>query len=188
MDSSGSADERVRAVLSGLGSDPASAPAVPPAVTAQVVSALRGARPRRRAVRVSALVGATAGVAAAALGTAMLVGSHGSAPGRPQVDHLSSEPPAVIPLSDSQLAALLGRAPDLGPLADPRRRSSCLGGLGYPGSVDELGGAQVEIRGAPAVVLLLPGDTADVVAVLAVRPNCSAADTGLVADTSIRRP
>jgi hypothetical protein len=184
--------ERVRAELARLGADAASAPAVPPSVTDRVVSALRAASAhgskRARAVRVGAVVGATAAIAATGLGTAMLVASHGSPPARPEAQHLGAEPASVIPLSDAQLAGLLSRPPDLGPLADSRRRSSCLSGLGYPGSAAVLGGAQVGIRGSAAVVLLLAGGTPDTIAVLAVRPNCSAADTGLVADTQIRRP
>ena len=37
-------------------------------------------------------------------------------------------------------------------------------------------------------LLILPGDTPGTAAALAVRPNCSSADTGLLADTTIRRP
>jgi hypothetical protein len=51
-----------------------------------------------------------------------------------------------------------------------------------------LGARRVDINGMPAVVLVLPGDTPDTVAALAVRPNCSSVDTGLLADTRIRRP
>ena len=94
----------------------------------------------------------------------------------------------TVPLSDDEIVGLIGRAPDLGVLADPRRRSSCLNGLGYSGTDAVLGAQQVEIDGVPAVVLVLPGDTPDTVAALAVRPNCSSADTGLLADTRIRRP
>src|SRR5581483_3369496 len=182
---------RVREDLARLGADDSSAPPVPPEVTARVVAALRSAPGpgwrRARIVRGGAVVGAAAAVAAAGLGTAMLVGSR-SGPAQRGAQHLGAEPPAAVPLSDAQLVALLGRPADLGPLADPRRRSSCLSGLGYPGSATVLGGAQVEIRGAPAVVLLLAADTPGSVAVLAVRPNCMAADTELVADTKIRRP
>ena len=73
-------------------------------------------------------------------------------------------------------------------LADARRRASCLSGLGYPASNALLGAWQVEINGAPAVVLVLPGDAPDTVTALAVRQSCSSADTGLLADTQIRRP
>jgi hypothetical protein len=125
-------------------------------------------------------VGVVATLTAAGLGTAMLVRSGGSGPA-------IGPPPATVPLSAAEIVGLLTRPPDLGLLGDARRRSSCLSGLGYPGPDVLLGGRQVDINGAPAVVLVLPGDTPDSVAALAVRPNCSSADTGLIADTQIRR-
>jgi hypothetical protein len=122
------------------------------------------------------------------LGTVMVLRSGGSGPGS-SAQHLNTQPPpATVPLSADEIASLLTRPPDLGALADARRRSSCLSGLGYPASAALLGGRQIEINGAPAVVLVLPGDAPDKVAALAVRPNCSSADTGLIADTQIRRP
>ena len=121
-------------------------------------------------------VGVVATLTAAGLGTAMLVRSGGSGP-----------PPATVPLSAAEIVGLLTRPPDLGLLGDARRRSSCLSGLGYPGPDVLLGGRQVDINGAPAVVLVLPGDTPETVAALAVRPTCSSADTGLIATTQIRR-
>ena len=125
-----------------------------------------------------------AALTATVLGTVMVLRSGGSGPG-PSAPNL---PPATVPLSADEIVGLLTRPPDLGALADARRRSSCLSGLGYPASESLLGARQVEINGAPAVVLLLPGDAPDTVAALAVRPNCSSADTGLIADTQIRRP
>ena len=94
----------------------------------------------------------------------------------------------TVPLSDAEIVGLLTTPPDLGALDDARRRSSCLSGLGYPASDAVLGARRVDINGMPAVVLVLPGDTPDTVAALAVRPNCSSADTVLLADTRIRRP
>jgi len=134
------------------------------------------------AARFAAVLGVAAALTAAGLGTAMLLRADEptSAGGQP--------PPAAVPLSDAEIVGLLTRAPDLGTLADPRRRSSCLSGLGYPAGAAVLGGRQVDINGTPTVVLVLPGDTPDTLAALAVRPNCSSADTGLLADTQIRRP
>ena len=129
-------------------------------------------------------VGVVATLAAAGLGTVMLVRSGGSGP---PTGSSAQQPPATVPLSAAEIVGLLTRPPDLGPLGDARRRSSCLSGLGYPARDALLGGRQVDINGAPAVVLVLPGDTPDTVAALAVRPNCSSADTGLIADTQIRR-
>jgi hypothetical protein len=124
-------------------------------------------------------VGVAAALTAAGLGTAMLVRSGGSGP--------ATGSSATVPLSAAEIVGLLTRPPDLGPLGDARRRSSCLSGLGYPAPDSLLGARQVDIGGAPAVVLVLPGDTPDTVAALAVRPTCSSADTGLIADTQIRR-
>ncbi|MBV9514139.1 MAG: hypothetical protein JO280_08895 [Mycobacteriaceae bacterium] len=137
---------------------------------------------RTSAVRFSAAVGVTAALATAGLGTSVLLHSSRSA--------LSTSAPSSpqFPLSGAEITGLLSRPPDFGPLGDARRRSSCLSGLGYPASDAVLGARQVDIDGAPAVVLLLPGDAADTVAALAVRPNCSSADTGLLADTQIHRP
>jgi hypothetical protein len=140
--------------------------------------------------RFGAAVGVTAALTVAGVGTVMLLRSGDSAPTtRSSAQHLTTEPPPVtVPLSAAEIVGLLTRPPDLGALGDARRRSSCVSGLGYPASDAVLGGRQVDIGGAPAVVLLLPGDTPDTVAALAVRPNCSSADTGLIAETQIRRP
>lgn len=113
----------------------------------------------------------------------------GSPSSMPSAQHLTADPPEVtVPLSDDEIIGLIGRPPDFGPLAEARRRASCLSALGYPGPDSVLGARQVDINGVPAVVLVLVGDTPDIVAALAVRPNCNAADTGLLADTRIPRP
>jgi len=88
----------------------------------------------------------------------------------------------------AELVDLLNRRPDYGPLDDPARRASCLSGLGYPASTQVLGGRPVEINARPGIVLVLPADTPGNLAVFAVALNCSAADTGLLADTQIPRP
>ena len=159
MENDGPAVERVRADLAQLGDD-ASAPDVPHSVTERVVTALRAAPPvrRGRAVRISAAVGVAAVLAAATIGTVMLLRSGSSMSTSPSAEHLTTDPPQVtMPLSDDEIVELIGRRPDLGPLGDPRRRSSCLSGLGYPGSDSVLGGRQVDINGVPAVVLVLAG-------------------------------
>jgi hypothetical protein len=143
-----------------------------------------------RAVRLGAAAGVVAALAATGVGTVMLLRS-GPSPAAPgtTAQHLPAEPPSVtVPLSNAEIVGLLSLPPDLGALDDPRHRSSCLSGLGYPASDAVLGARRVDINGTPAVVLVLPGDTPDTVAALAVRPNCSSADTGLLADTRIRRP
>jgi hypothetical protein len=145
---------------------------------------------RRRAVRFGAAAGVLAALTATGVGTVTLLRSGASPPaGGTAAQHLPAEPPSVtVPLSDAEIVGLLTTPPDLGALDDARRRSSCLSGLGYPASDAVLGARRVDINGMPAVVLVLPGDTPDTVAALAVRPNCSSVDTGLLADTRIRRP
>jgi hypothetical protein len=174
----------VRAELARLGDDASAAPGVPRAVRER-------AAPRRGwAVRYSALVGVAAVLAAIGIGTIMLVRAGDTmSPFSASALRLTTDPPGpTVPLSDAEIIGLLTTPADLGTLGDARRRASCLNGLGYPGSGAVLGGQQVQINGSPAVLLVLPGDTRDTVNALAVRPNCSSIDTGLLADTLIRRP
>lgn len=97
----------------------------------------------------------------------------------------------VIPLSRPQVLDLLHHTPDYGPpggpLGDPSRRTSCLSGLGYPASTPVLGAQPIDIDARPAVLLVIPADTPDKLAVFAVAPHCSAADTGLLASTVVPR-
>ena len=96
--------------------------------------------------------------------------------------------PTAFPIARDELTALTHRSPDLGPLADPTRRSACLAGLGYPPAIAIRGADQIDIDGAPAVVLLLPAPRpADLVA-LAVRPDCDTTAPHLVADTTVISP
>lgn len=102
-----------------------------------------------------------------------------------------SKPAPVIPLSRPQVLDLLHHTPDYGPpggpLGDPSRRTSCLSGLGYPASTPVLGAQPIDIDARPAVLLVIPADTPDKLAVFAVAPHCSAADTGLLASTVVPR-
>ena len=145
----------------------------------------------RRTVR---LLGAAAGLAAAitavGLGTAALVRAPATTPGAlPTGLHITvSAQPAVVPLAGPQIVGLLARQPDYGALSDPQRRASCLSGLGYPSSVTVLGAQPIDINGHAGVLLVLPGDTPRELVALAVAPNCSSADTGLIADTMVDRP
>jgi hypothetical protein len=191
------------------GADGASAPNVPPEVTGCIVSApptepsmspgnrvtgFSGAdhRVRRPAVKAGAVAGAAAALVTTGLGTAMLLASPAPSPGRSTAataDRITvSAPSPTVPLSPLQIVGLLGQRPDLGVFSDDRRRASCLSGLGYPASATVLGGQPVEVSGRTAVLLVLPGDTPQDLAALVVPPNCSSADTGLIADTRIRRP
>lgn len=195
---------RVRRDVAAVGADPASAPEPPPEVTARVSAALRSAgptsgrspgpahsaRPRIRPARVvAAAAGLCAALAGIGLGTAALIHAPTPMPSAEvTAEHITvSTPPMAIPLSRPEILGLLHRDPDYGPLGDPQRRASCLAGLGYPASTQVLGARTVDINARPGVLLVLPGDAPGILAVFAVAPNCSAADTGLLADTRIPR-
>jgi hypothetical protein len=195
---------QVRRDLAALGADPTSAPDVPPQVTARISAALRSAgetqphpgaahsaRPHIRPARLTAtVVGVGAVLAAIGVGTAALINAPEPAPSTPvTAEHITvSTPPMTIPLSQAEILGLLNRSPDYGPLSDPARRASCLGGLGYPASTQVLGARPIEINTRPGVLLVLPGGMPDDLAVFAVALNCSAADTGLLANTQVPRP
>jgi hypothetical protein len=151
-------------------------------------------RPRRRPFRRLHLLGLVAGLlatlAAATVGITMLARGPAAVYPRGPTAHLitMSRPTAAIPLSDAEIAGLLSRPPDLGPLADPQRRGSCLDGLGYAATTKVLGAASVDMAGQPAVLLVLPGTAPGAMVAKVVEPNCNAAHTGLLADTAVTRP
>jgi len=187
---------RVRADVAALSSDGSSAPEVDPAVVNRIGAALRaqhavrrGGLPRSARLAV-ALTGLTAVAVAAWLGTRALITTPASTTTRPTtIEHITvSRPPQTIPLSDQQILAVAEHEPDFGPLTDPRRRASCLSGLGYPANARVLGARPIDIAGHPAVLLVLPGDAPGGVKALAVAPTCSAANTGLSADRIVTRP
>jgi len=145
-------------------------------------------RPAGRTGRlVAAGLGAVVALAAAGLGIATLLKSGG-----PTASTLTSASMITVtpkmPISSRELNSLIARSPDFGPLADPKRRAACLSALGYSGSVQVLGAAQVHVDGKPAIVLVLPGDQPDVIVGVTVAASCSSVDTGLIADTTVRRP
>lgn len=198
---------RVRRDVAAVGADPASAPAPPPQVTARISAALRSASARRSAgdagaaahsvrapVRPGRLIAAITGLCAIAaaigVGTASLVRAPEPAETTPtDIEHITvSTPPMEIPLSQNEILGLLDHRPDYGPLSDPARRASCLTGLGYPASTQVLGARPIEINARPGVILVVSGDAPRSLAVYAVALNCSAADTGLLANTQIVRP
>jgi len=192
---------QVRRDVAAAGTDPTSGPDIPPALAARISAALRStgprgpaaahtARPPIRPARVAAgIAGLCAAVVAVAVGTAALINEPEPAPSGPTTaNHITvSTPPPMIPLSDAQIRDLLNRAPDYGPLSDPARRASCLSGLGYSASTPVLGGQPIDINARPGVLLVVPGDTPDKLAVFAVALNCNAADTGLLASTQVSR-
>ncbi|KAA1246025.1 hypothetical protein F0Q45_23680 [Mycobacterium simiae] len=189
--------QQVRRDLAAVGADPSTAPDPAPHVTVRhatsatispVSPAAHAARAHTRPTKVLAGVAGLGAVAAAiGVGTAALIDEPEPTPNTPATAmHITvSTPPPTIPLSQDQILELLRHAPDYGPLADPSRRASCLNGLGYPASTLILGAQPVDINARPGVVLVVPGDTPDHVAVYAVALNCSAADTGLLASTTV---
>jgi len=192
---------QVRRDVAALGTDASSAPEVDPRVVDRIGAALRAERagaahtvgrgrlPRSAGLAVAA-TGLTAVAVAVWLGTRALLTAPASTTSRPTtIEHITvSRPPLSIPLSDQQILALVDHEPDFGPLTDPRRRASCLSGLGYPASARVLGARPIDIAGHPAVLLVLPSDARGNVKALAVAPTCSAANTGLSADRMVTRP
>lgn len=174
------------------------APDVPESVTAQVGAALRSAphpgapsaaghtvsRPKLSGVQWAGLVVGMCSVATAVvLGALVLTRDPGPVfPSGPTAAQITVDRtvPAAFPLSDREVRAALSRD-DLGALADPQRRASCLTGLGYSPTLTVLGGRPVEAFGRPALLLLVPAGTTDQISALIVEPGCTAAHTGLLA-------
>jgi hypothetical protein len=150
--------------------------------------AARGPGPRLRIV--AAAVGIGAALAAAGIGTAMLQHAPAHVPATgPTAERIAvSKPSDGIPLTDSRILDLLGQPPDLGPLADPQRRASCLSGLGYPTAAPVLGAGPVAVGGRSGVLVLLAGDAPRTVNAVVVALNCSSVDTGLLAERVVTRP
>lgn len=183
----------------GLLDDAAAAPPGRPRHQVTGPAARQAAHARRPSSMRLKSLGAAAGVAA--LVVAILVGTaalrSADSPARARVAVAAAEhitvavPPPTIPLRPPQVAALLDRPADYGAsgvLSDPARRASCLSGLGYPSSTRVLGAVPMNLGSWPAVVLILPADDAGHLHAVAVAPNCSAADTGVIADTTLPRP
>jgi len=164
---------------------------VEPTHTVTPASTGPAAHARRPAIRRGRLIAAGAGVAAVlaavGLGTAALLKSTGPAASTLTSASLITVTPRM-PISSRELNGLIARSPDFGPLADPKRRAACLSALGYSGSVQVLGAQTLQVDGKPAIVLVLPGDQPDVIVGVTVSANCSSVDTGLIADTTVRRP
>lgn len=154
--------------------------------------AAHAARPHVHPVRMIAGAAGLCAVATA-IGVGAVVDAPPPAPSAPTTaQHITvSKPAPVIPLSRPQVLDLLHHTPDYGPpggpLGHPSRRTSCLSGLGYPASTPVLGAQPIDIDAWPAVLLVIPADTPDKLAVFAVAPHCSAADTGLLASTVVPR-
>ncbi|MEO3759737.1 hypothetical protein ABGB19_15785 [Mycobacterium sp. B14F4] len=186
--------ERVRRELAYLGRDAASAPDVPAEVTARIGAALRTApahgipRPRmRRAHLIGLLVGLLAVVVGVIVAASVLLQESSSRfPAGPTAEKITvTRPAAAFPLAEPDILALLTAQPEYGPLSDTQRRASCLQGLGYPPGTPVLGARWLA---GDRVVLVLPGRSPEILAVLLVEPHCNAAHSGLTADTVVRRP
>lgn len=93
----------------------------------------------------------------------------------------------TVPLAPRELAALTTQPWDAGPLADPGLRAACLQGLGYP-AVVVLGARTITVNDRPAVVLVLPGADPGHLRAVAVRPDCGAGRSGLIAEQVLPRP
>jgi hypothetical protein len=188
--------ERVRRDLRELGSDDLSAADVPPEVTARVIEALRAEpahtvrRPLRRLHLFVLIVGVVAALAGAVVGALMLGRDPAPTfPAGPTAEQITVVRPATtIPLPAPQIIGLLSQPPDYGPLSDPQRRGACLGGLGYAPGTPVLGARPVDMRGEPALLMLLPGQTPEAVVAVVVDRDCSGAHTGLLAKDVVTRP
>ena len=162
-----------------------------PANTVTPASTGPAAHARRPGLRKGRLVAAGAGVAAllgaVGVGIPALLKSTGPTASTLTSASLITVTP-TMPISSRELNGLIARSPDFGPLTDPKRRAACLSALGYSGTVQVLGAQTLQVDGQPAVVLVLPGDQPDVIVGVTVSANCSAVNTGLIADTTVRRP
>ena len=188
--------DQVRRDLADLGADESSAPAVPAEVTARIGAALReqhhapthSARPTPRWQLIALVAGVCAAVVGAVVGGLMLTRqptpTWAAGPTAESITRQATE----LPLSNPQIVDLLSERPDYGTLADPAERASCLSGLGYSGATAVLGARPVDMNGRPAILIVLPADTPRMVLALVVEPDCSAAHSGLLANTLVTRP
>ncbi len=151
--------------------------------------ALHSVRPGAGVARLIGLgAGALAVLAAVGFGTAALLRAPVTTGSTPtSARHITVSVP-VIPMTPGQIVDLLGQPPDYGGLRDPVRRGACLAGLGYPASTQILGARPVQVDGMSGVVLVVAGDAENTVTAIAVASTCNAADTGLLASTSVQRP
>ena len=195
---------RVRRDVAAAGADPTSAPDVPPEVTARISAALtavdpvsggaaaHSAPPHGRPTRtLAAAAGLCAVLAAIGVGTAALLHAPAPTPSTPTTaQHITvSTPPMVIPLT-------AGRDPRAArPRTRLRARSATRRGARPASAASAIprrhrcwapGRSRSTL--ALACCWWCPADTPDSLAVFAVAPNCSAADTGLLASTQVPRP
>lgn len=173
---------RLDALLVGL--------AEPPPVEAPVDGTVvdLAAHRRRRAGGAGVLGAAAAVLGIVGLGVAIVAGvlatSPGATPGTPTAARLDLG--SADQLGTTALAAL--GAVDLGArLSDPTTLQSCLRANNVPAGTQLLGSAQVNLRGRPGTLLLLPTRTAGSFVALVVGPGCSAGNPALITSTKIGR-
>ena len=154
----------------------------------------------------AAVVGGLALLVGVGLGTAALLRSPDSGRSTPESARLITAPQTPFVRSVAQIESLLHKPPDYGPLRDSARRASCLAGLGYRAGTTVLAAEPIEVGGERGVLLVFSDEGADagssrphgtsplaepaatgLVAVV-VAERCSAADTGLLAETTLARP
>lgn len=133
----------------------------------------------RYTTRAMALTGALAALTAAVVGSIALMRAPDGDAGRVA---------DAFPVAATEVLGLLDRPADLGGLGTPARLASCLAGLGYPGGTPILGARPLNTGGHDAVLLVVDTDTPHQLAAIVVPTTCSAADTGLLADTVLARP
>lgn len=141
---------------------------------------------RRRAGRTRVLGAVAAGIVGlTGVGAAtVLATAQSSTSGTPTAARL--ELGGAGQLGTTALAAL--GAVDLGTrLSDTTTLRGCLRANGVPASTQLLGSAQVNLRGRPGTLLLLPTQTAGSFVALVVAPGCSATNPALITSARIGR-
>ncbi|BDY28221.1 hypothetical protein [Mycolicibacterium mageritense] len=184
--------DRVRRELSALGTDNDSAPPLPPESARRVAVTLRhlDRTPQHRLRKTGLVASVCAAVLAIGVGTAMLLRTPDPVrSSSASIKDLTQPAPAAdLQLTDQRILALLSGRPDFGMLSDPKRRADCLAGLGYPAGVKVLGAQPQQFAGKPGILILLPDDTPNSIVALVVAPDCTAAHTGLLSHTVVKRP
>lgn len=96
-----------------------------------------------------------------------------------------ASPGAPLMLTRTQLPAAALTGYDLGPLADPAIRASCLARVGAHG--EPLGGRPVILDGAPGILLALPTGRPGRIRLLVVDPGCGPGGAAVFADQTVGR-
>lgn len=201
--------DAVSARLGEVGRDHSVGTPIPPEVAARIeaslretdsrpaapVASLEDARSRRRArTWIAVAVASTA----AAIGVVFMfsavdrgestaptvLATPTAGPAEPDIADLGSD------LDGGTVLALMrggqsSRPADVGPLADPETRASCLQANGFDRATPVLGTRAVHFRESDAVLLLVAGPTPPALTALVVDKGCDAAHPGLLTRTVI---